>query len=488
MHSIKLRDYQSELIAGARNGFRAGKKAIVLVSPTGSGKGVILPWIARSLIQNGKRVLIMVHRRRLVKQLCEKLDELGVCYDVVNGRKRLRYLCNVGMVKTIRNRKEALPEYDYILTDESHRATAPEYVDIYDFFKKSLRIFLTATPARTDGKGLSAVADHMVIGPSMAWLISEGFLAPYRYFEPPSDVDYSKVKLNKDGEYDEKSEEEALSKSHIIGDAVKHYKRLLNGKRTIVFCRGIKRCEETAKEFQEAGIPSASIDGTMSEADQERILSDFAAGRILCLMSADLISEGVDIPECQGIIFLRRTKSVILFLQGVGRCLRPKKDGSYAIIIDCVGNCQEHGYPADERAWSLEGAPKKKGTVCTKTCDRCQRSFHAHEAKQISEEECGEGADCPIANGTQKERKQSVVEVIDEDLIEREDPWAWLGGINPALAAGEEYTAMMAKADSVEKLKQICRARGYNHRWATVQAVKKGLIKETRQFKKYSKR
>lgn len=482
---IKLRDYQDDLISGARNGFKMGKRAVLLVSPTGSGKGIILPWLARSLVQNNKRVLIMVHRRRLVKQLCKAMDGLGVCYDLVSGKKRLRYVCQIGMVKTVGNRKESLPQYDYILTDEAHRATAPEYVGVYSHFPEARRIFLTATPARTDGKGLKEVADHMVIGPSMKWLIEEGFLAPYRYFEPPSDIDYTKIKLNKDGDYDEKAESEAISKSHIIGDAVKHYRRLLDGKRAIVFCRGIEKCKETASEFEASGIPSAAIDGTMSESDQERILDDFAKGRILCLMSADLISEGVDIPECQGVIFLRRTKSVILFLQAVGRALRVKADRSYAVIIDCVGNSQEHGYPADPREWSLEGAPKKKGEVCIKTCERCQRSFHQHEARKIASEECEEGTACPIASGSQADRKISVTEVIDEDLVEVENPWAWTHGIDAGRAKGVEWEALMAKADSLEKLKQIARARGYHHRWATVQAIQKGLVKETRSFRKY---
>lgn len=484
---VKLRGYQEDLISGARTAIREGKRGVVLVSPTGSGKGIILPWIARSLVENNKRVLIMVHRRRLVKQLCEALNKLNVCYDVISGRKRLRYSCQIGMVKTVRNRKESLPEYDYILTDESHRATAPEYVDIYNFFKNAIRIFLTATPARTDGQGLNLVADHMVIGPAMAWLIEQGFLARYRYFEPPSDVDYTKVKVTKDGDYDEDSEADAISKSHIIGDAVKHYRRLLDGKRCIVFCRGIKGAEKAAQDFREEGIPSEHIDGTMPETQQEDILRRFSRGEILCLMSADLISEGVDIPECQGIIFLRRTKSVILFLQAVGRCLRVKADGSYAVIIDCMGNCQEHGYPADERLWSLEGAPKKKGEICTKTCNRCQSSWHAHEALEKAKNDCVEPEECPILKGESPTRKTSITQVIDEDLVEKEDPFNWTGGISITLAGGKEWEELIKKADDEEKLKQIQRARGYHHRWVYHQMVQKGLKKPIRKFSKYNR-
>ena len=75
--------------------------------------------------------------------------------------------------------------------------------------------------------------------------------------------------------------------------------------------------------------------------------------------------------------------------------------------------------------------------------------------------------------------------MIDAELIEREDPWEWAGGIDPVLAAGAEYNALIAKADTEDKLKQIQRARGYNARWVTHMAVQKGLRKKTRSFSKY---
>ena len=486
MTGVKLRDYQEKLIEDTRQAFREGKKSVVMVSPTGSGKGIILPWVAMGLVMNSQPVLIMVHRKRLVKQLCKALDRLGVCYDVVRKGKRTRYLCQIGMVKTVRNNKESLPEYKYILTDEAHRATAPEYIDVYNHFPNARRILLTATPARTDGQGLSLVADAMVIGPTMRWLMEhpEGYLAKYRYFEPPSQIDWSKIKVGSDGELDEKQEAEATEDSAIIGDAVKQYRKHLNGKRAIVFCRRVEGAEKTAAQFCGEGVPSESIDGSMTESEQEQILKRFENGDTLCLMTADLLSEGVDVPECQGVIFLRKTMSVILFLQAVGRALRPKADGSYAIILDCVGNSKRHGHPCDPREWSLDSKVKTKGEIDLVTCDRCNRSFHRHEAKQIAEDECVD-ADCPMSSCEPKPRVEKHIVVVDEDLVEAVNPWEWAGGIDPVLAAGAEYHALMAKADTEDKLKQIQRARGYNARWVTHMAVQKGLRKKTRSFSKY---
>ena len=471
---VELRDYQEKLIDDTRRQFREGKKSVVMVSPTGSGKGIILPWIAMNLIMNAQPTLIMVHRKRLVKQLCKALNSLNICYDVVKKGRKNKYLCQIGMVKTVRNCKEKLPNYKYILTDEGHRATAPEYIDIYEFFKDAKRIFLTATPARTDGQGLDVIADSIVIGPTVKWLIEKGWLASYRYFEPPSQIDWSKVKIAADGECDEAQEAEATEDSAIIGDAAKQYRKHLNGKRSIVFCRRVSGAKKTADQFNDEGIPSEHIHGGMPEAEQEAILKRFEEGETLCLMTADLLSEGVDVPECQGVIFLRRTMSVILFLQAIGRALRPKADKSSAIILDCVGNINRHGLPCDSREWTLQGVSKGKNEVSIMTCDRCSRSFHRHEAKQVALDECGD-VECPMKSARAEPRKEKQEVVIDADLVEVNNPYAWAGGIDIALAKGAEYEALIAKADTEDKLKQIERIRGCKKGWRRHIMVSRGM-------------
>lgn len=472
---MKLRPYQADLVNGARKSMRLGNNGIVLVLPTGGGKGKILPYIASGLVQNGKRVLVLAHREKLIKQLCESMDGFDLCYSRITSNRRIQYPCMIGMVETVRRRLEKMPEPDYILIDEAHHSVSSQYKAIFAKWPNAKRIGVTATPARPDGKGLNEVFSDIVIGPSMRWLIDEGFLAEYDYYAPPSDVDFSNVRMDKKGEYNEKDAEEAISASRtIVGDAVRHYKQLMPGKPAMVFCTGIQHAKDVAAEFNAAGIPSASIDGTMPSSEQEALMDDLAEGRILCLMSADLIGEGVDVPCVVGCIMLRKTASVVIFLQQAGRALRLKPDGGKAIILDHVGNCQTHGYPADHREWSLEGAPKKS-SVCLKTCSRCSRSFHAHEAKRIASEECGDG-ECPIKNGSETAVERKEIEVIDADLVAVNDPYAWTGGIDIALARGAEYEALIAKADTEDKLKQIERIRGFKKGWRRHIMVSRGMV------------
>ena len=482
-----LRPYQNDIISGLRGKFREKHQSVVLVSPTGSGKGTLLPFIASGISKNEKTVLIMAHRQNLIDQLCAALDSFDLCYSVVAGNKRIRYKCMIGMVQTIVSRLDNIPEPDYILVDEGHHSTADTYVKIFERFPNAKRVLLTATPEDGNGDGLVKVASAMVIGPAVRWLIENEYLSRYVYIRPPPSIDLKAIKFKTNGDVNEKSAVREIRKSFHVGDAVDLYRKWMDGKPNIVFCCDISHAKEVAEKYREAGYRAEAIAGTMSRSEQKRLLGGLKTGAVQVLCSADLIGEGTDIPCLQGIQMLRPTQSIVIFLQQCGRALRLKPDGSDAIIIDHMGNCVEMGFPCDVRDWSLEPKKKKK-EVCLKTCDKCQRSFHAHEARQIAASECPEDV-CPIASGAlSKPRDDREFQVIDAEMEVVIDPWEWAGGIDPVLARGEEWAALMAKADSVDKLKQIGRARGYHHLWATRQAVSKGLMKETRQFRKYSKR
>ena len=481
---MKLHDFQMKMISELRNFFRKGLRSIVMVAVTGAGKSVILAYVISQLVSNRKIALVLVHRDNLIDQLSDRLDGFGICYDKIGSARRYKYLCMLGMVRTVKLRLGKFPEPDYIFVDEGHRSCAPEYREIFDFFPNAKIVILTATPRRTDGQGLGEVADDMVVGPPMKWMIDNGYTARYRYFEPPSNIDYSKVRVDKDGTLNEKDEIEAIEKSMVADDAVQKYREYIDGKLAVAFCRGVKGAESAAEKFNNAGIPARAVHGGMSKSDIKQALKDFKAEKIKILTAADLIFEGIDIPDCVGVFWLRRTDSIIIFHQGNGRAFRIKSDGGYAYIFDHVGNCRNHGFPSDHIEWSLDGNQKKTGEVNLVTCKKCSRAFHANQAKDTASSECFEEG-CPVRDGVVVERKPKPTVILDQDLVEAVNPWEWAGGIDPVLAAGAEYNALMAKADTEDKLKQIQRARGYNARWVTHMAVQKGLRKKTRSFSKY---
>ncbi|NJM00697.1 MAG: hypothetical protein HC924_18870 [Synechococcaceae cyanobacterium SM2_3_2] len=109
-------------------------------------------------------------------------------------------------------------------------------------------------------------------------------------------------------------------------------------------------------------------------AQRQQILSQFASGEILVLSNCGIISEGFDLPSIEAISLVRPTKSLTLYLQMVGRALRPAEGKQNAIIIDHAGLINEHGLPTANRTWSLQGKPKnddKQQSAPTKECPEC---------------------------------------------------------------------------------------------------------------------
>jgi superfamily II DNA or RNA helicase len=431
--------------------------------PTGGGKGRILAAATARTVANGKRITLMAHRAELVEQICRNLDDEGVPHGrIMPGWPTMRYPVRVGMVQTIARRVNGLEAPDLLLVDEAHHAPASQYVAIAKAWSAARVLGVTATPIRTDGQGLADHFDALVIGPSVADLIRDGFLAQYDYYVPKAGFSMDGARKVA-GDYSQSDALAIMDKAKIVGDAIGHYRQRLGGRPAIAFCMGIEHCERVAADFVTAGIASLHVDGQMSLADRAQRLQMLADGRLMVLTAADVISEGVDIPTVAGAILLRPTMSTGLFLQQVGRALRPKPDGSRAVILDHVDNRKRHGLPADPRKWSLDGLPKLPPPAI-RECDVCHRVFPREDARAIAMDECEKDAeDCGILRPG-KGRPQAGV--IAGELEAVADAWAWTGGIDPILAHGDEYKALLSRAKTRQQLDMIARARGYKPGWA----------------------
>ncbi len=463
-----LRDYQEDLLSGTSGAWRRGQRRVLAQLPTGGGKGRILAAAAQRTASRGKTIVIVAHRAELVEQICANLDEEGVPHGrIMSGWPMVRYPVMVGMVQTIVRRLAALPVPDMMLIDECHHAAAGQYEAIAAAWADAHVLGVTATPARTDGQGLGKHFDVMVEGPGMAELIQRGYLADYEYFLPSPDFDMAGVRIQA-GDYNAADALRIMSKCKVVGDAVQHYQKHLSNRPAIAFCMGIQHCIETATEFRQSGLRATHVDGMMSIDDRRERLGGLARGDLDVLMAADVISEGVDIPAVGGAILLRPTCSVILHLQQVGRALRVKADGSRAIIMDHVGNARRHGMPADPRKWSLDGKPKTELTEL-RECESCHRVFSRETAREDAMEECDRAENdddpCPILAPCGGGRPTSPGQVAPGNLEIVRDPWAWAHGIDPARAFGQELNALIAHADTEERLRMVSRARGYRKGW-----------------------
>lgn len=404
-----LRDYQKQAIADVRESYRKGNRRTLLVMPTGSGKTLCFSSIAAGMAKNGKRILIIAHRRELLKQISAALKTAGVRHGVMTGGSKGIPHANVvvASVFTLARRISHFPAPHLIIGDEAHHFTPKStWGQVVAAFPRAHVLGVTATPERLDGKGLGLMFDDMVLGPSVAELQEQGFLSKADVYAP-SRPDLRSLHTRM-GDYVNSELESAMDKPSITGSAVKHYEKLANGKRAITFCVSVKHAEDVAREFREAGHQAAHIDGGMDERLRDSTLKKFADGEIRVLTSCDLISEGFDLPAVEVAILLRPTKSLGLYLQQVGRSIRIAPGKQFTVVLDHAGNTARHGFIDEHREWILTdgSVSEKRGEkpAVVRTCPTC---FAMHRPTPT----------CPKCGHVYKINARKV-EQIDGELIQ----------------------------------------------------------------------
>lgn len=375
---MQLRGYQDRAIDALRSAFQSGAMAPLLCLPTGGGKTVILATIAAQAAARGRHVLILVHRRELIHQTASKLAWAGLEHGVIAaGHPVTDARVQVASVQTLMRRLSRITwTPSLVIIDEAHHAAAGSWRQIIEHWPDAYRIGVTATPCRLDGRGLSEAFDQLVTGPSVADLVFWGFLSPARIYAPPVVADLSGVR-RRAGDYANDQAAAAMDRPTVTGDAIAHYQRLAEGQQAIAFCCNVAHAVSVCDAFKTADIGAALLLGNTSDRDQ--VVAQYAAGAVSVLVTVDVVSEGFDVPAASCAILLRPTQSLGLYLQQVGRVLRPAPGKDAALILDHVGNVTRHGFPDDPREWSLaEGIVRGgRGTVApsVRTCPECFAAF-----------------------------------------------------------------------------------------------------------------
>lgn len=398
---IKLRPYQQQLIDDIRTSVRNGNDSIVAVLGCGGGKSVIQGSIAKSSTDKGNRVLFLVHRKELCNQISNTFSALGVDMS----------LCDVSMVQTASRRLGKLPNYDLIITDECHHSTANTYRKIYDHYSDVIRCGFTATPIRLNKGGLGEVYSDLITSVSTQWLIENGYLAPYKYYSVKL-ADTSNLHTVA-GEFKQDEVAELMQNKEIYGDTVKQWKRLAEGKKTIVYCASVEASKMTAERFWAEGYSSIAIDGKTPPSEREQAMRAFREGEITVLCNCELFGEGLDVPDCECVVLLRPTQSLTLFVQQSMRSMR-YMPGKTAIIIDHVGNCYRHGLPDDDREWSLEPKAVQENTVKIRECKNC---FAVYPPTKPKCPYCGTEATHEIRKTDRKTVEVDLVEMKRQEDI-----------------------------------------------------------------------
>lgn len=372
---LTLRPYQAVLIEQCRAAMRAGTRRILLQSPTGSGKTSLTAAMLRAAAERGKRSWFVVHRRELLEQSARTFIEAADLHTglVAAGSPLTpRAPVQVCLVGSLPRRLGKLEPPDLIVWDECQHLASASWTALAAQFPGATSIGLTATPQRLDGKGLRPYFDTLLTGPSTADLIAQGYLSRYRLYAPGTAPTLKGVHRVA-GDFNKRELADAMQGSTVVGDALHHYRAHCPQARALVFAWNLEASRAIAAQFTAAGITAAHLDGDTPAAARRETMRAFRAGDVRVLCNVDLFGEGLNVPALDAVFLLRPTQSLSLYLQQVGRGLRPHADKTHVKIFDHVNNWARHGLPDDARDWTLDGAVRgaKRSEPMGRRCGVC---------------------------------------------------------------------------------------------------------------------
>lgn len=428
-----LRPYQARAVERIREAIACGIKRICLTVPTGGGKTTVAAHLIGEHVATNDPVLFMAHRRELIDQCSERLDQHSVDHGVImagTDRRAPHKLVQVASIQTLRNRH--LPPANLIVVDECHLSVAPTFVELIDQYPDAVVIGLTATPYRLDGKGLRRIYQELIEVTDAATLMAEGHLIKPRVLSTPR-PDLSGVKI-RNGDYDQRALAAAMDQADLVGDVVEHWQKHAAGKRTVVFATSVEHSIHLVERFKAAGVSAEHLDAK-TPADQRRaILARLKAGETQVVSNVEILTAGWDLPTLEVCVLARPTESLSLYLQMVGRVLRPAPGKGGALILDHAGCAHTHGLPDEERSWSLDGPRDKREdlppsiTNCpncyaavlsrTPTCPYCsyniaRAAVQAQRGGELPEESGGELVEFTHAQRAAL-KKARFFELVDE--------------------------------------------------------------------------
>lgn len=442
--SVALRDYQLAAIEQLDDAFERGNSSPLLTLPTGSGKTVIAAELIRRELDAGGTALFLAPRRELIFQASKKLSAVGVSHGVVlagadhlrNGYARAQVASiDTLRARMVRKKRLVLLDFSLVIMDEAHLSITKCRKELLDLWPKARRIGLTATPTRKDGRALGMLYDALVEPTSTAQLTEHGYLAPARYFSL-SEPDLRRVGIIA-GDYNAKDLDAATNCPELVGDVVQTWLGRAADRRTVVFCCSISHSAAMTESFLRAGVAAEHVDANTPPHDREATFKRFSDGDTQVLTNCLLASYGFDLPVLSCVVLARPTKSLMLYLQMIGRGLRIAPGKTDCLILDHSGCVHEHGFAHDDRRWTLEGdyalvdRPKSSGKARggdaeLVDCPECAAIFSGTRT-------------CPECGFYLKPRGQEI-ETLDGELI--------------------EIGAQM-EPDDKERLVFLCELRGY---------------------------
>ena len=394
---MQLRDYQQAAIDGVRDAVRSGHKRIIVHLATGAGKGLIMAHLACSCTDKGGKSITIMRMRDLVFQTVGNYKDY---YDIDAGviMATSTVLQGVGVanapvvasIDTLISRIEAMENsYALVIVDEIQDTTSEGYQRVLGKLSsnpKTIFVGFSATPYRIGKKGHSWW-DIYVCPAKPSELRDQGYLVPVKCYGPKEQIDTERVSTT-GGEYNQKELEHEASSRHLIGGVVDNYEKYAAGKPFVVFAVTVAHSKTICTEFARRGYAVHHIDASTPTDTRNDVIQMAKNGKIQGICNVGLLTRGIDIPSLGVLILATATKSLVKYLQIVGRVLRPHKGKDHAIILDHGGNCLRHGDPYEYREPELTDKQKGEKPKNLQSVRQCPECFYICSVNALVCPEC----------------------------------------------------------------------------------------------------
>lgn len=436
-----LRPHQVNAVQQARASVAAliatgQRPRVVIQGVCGFGKTLVSSALMAAAVEKGKRVGFIVRGRQLVFQKSDKLADCLISHAVVmadcTGEIAIPYAmpyrsdqppqCSVVSKDTyeslLRNKACEPFDWDLLIVDECHEGMSESWLDLLR--KSRVVIGLSATPARSNGRGLGDFYNDLVIVSTHQELIDAGYLVPPRVFDPWG-VDTRGLKASSDtGEYAERDIESRCFSEELVGSFVSEWWRLAEGRTTAFYASSVAHSMAQARQFREGDgtllckpLAWEHIDAETPQKERKAIYKALASGGLQGVSNYGVLRTGFDCPAISCIQLGVSMASLVAFLQTVGRGARPHAGKQDFLLIDHGHNVHRHGWPQEDREWSLDPAhafPSKSDATPSdkpkdRTCAKCSTVFKASLGV------------CPNC-GHQKAREERMVRTAEGQLVE----------------------------------------------------------------------
>ena len=342
---------------------------ILYQMPTGTGKTRLFTSIIRDISVWGLRrninyrILIIAHRSELIEQSSRSLDKYHIRHGVLAGtmkdKRDLTQAIQVASIQTITHPSNRCLledlQFDFIIIDEAHHAVANSYQKLWEYCPDSKKLGVTATPWRMNNSGFAKIFDTYIPSMSIKDFISKGWLATYQYYSIPTNSEIIKSiesirELDIDGDYKNSALVEVFDTTKIRAQLYNSYAKNAYGKKGIIYSISREHSEHICAQYRSHNISIENIDSKTPSKTREDIIKAFKNGDIDIIVNVDIFSEGFDCPDIEFIQLARPTKSLVKYIQQVGRGLR-KNGTKQCIILDNVGMYSRFGLPDEDRDW-----------------------------------------------------------------------------------------------------------------------------------------